>query len=232
MIEKNNSRINKVEINNKRLTYSKYILTWSAIIIALCFLYYIIRRWILITDATLTFFGSGGFLNRSNLLENETVVFTAEDGAGMFSNNNRVRKILTDDDGRAKTQFVLGKAAGERTIHISVDGGDGRGIKLLTIAKPTPPTKMIELEGNYQTGELGKRLPVPFTVAIRDRFDNPIPMFEVDFLLKKGSGRFQDTQNSHLTAHTNELGLAQVFFIVGNDRGAREIEVEAKATMS
>jgi biopolymer transport protein ExbB/TolQ len=163
-----------------------------------------------------------------NLLENETVIFTAENGAGMFSNNNRVQKILTDDEGRAKTQFTLGKTTGEKTIHISVDGSDNRGIKLLAIAKPTPPTKMIELKGNYQTGELGKRLPIPFTVAIRDRYDNPIPMYEVDFSMKKGTGRFQDTQNAHFTAHTNEDGLVQVYFIVGNDRGAREVEVEAK----
>ncbi len=163
-----------------------------------------------------------------NSLENETVVFTAENGAGIFSNNNRVQKILTDEEGRAKTQFSLGKTAGEKTIHILVDGSDNRGIKLLAIAKPTPPTKMIELKGNYQTGELGKRLPIPFTVAIRDKYENPIPMYEVDFSVKKGSGKFQDTQNAHFAVHTNEEGLAQVFFIVGNDRGAREVEVEAK----
>jgi len=166
--------------------------------------------------------------SKGNFLENETVVFSAENGAGVFSNNNRLQKILTDDEGRVKTQFTLGKTAGEKTIHISVDGSDGRGIKLLTIAKPTPPTKMIELKGNYQTGELGKRLPIPFTVAIHDKYDNPITMFELDFSLKKGSGRFQDTQNSHFTAHTNEDGLVQAYFIIGNDRGAREIEVEAK----
>ena len=163
-----------------------------------------------------------------NLLENETVVFTAENGAGMFLNNNRLQKILTDEEGRVKTQFTLGKTAGEKTIHISVDGSDSRGVKLLTIAKPTPPTKMIELKGNFQTGELGKRLSHPFTVAIRDKYDNPIPMFEVEFSLKKGSGRFQDSQNSHLLAHTNEDGLAQVYFIIGNERGAREVEAEAK----
>jgi len=163
-----------------------------------------------------------------NPLENETVVFTAENGAGMFSNNNRIQKILTDDEGRVQTQFTLGKKAGEKTIHISVDGSDNRGVKLLAIAKPTPPTKMIELKGNYQTGELGKRLPIPFTIAIQDKYDNPIPIYEIDFSLKRGSGKFQDSQNAHFTAHTNEDGLAEVYFIVGNERGAREIEVEAK----
>jgi len=163
-----------------------------------------------------------------NPLENETVIFTAENGAGMFSNNNRAQKILTDEEGQVQTQFRLGKTAGEKTIHISVDGSDSRGVKLLAIAKPTPPTKMIELKGNYQTGELGRRLPIPITIAIRDRFDNPIPMYQVDFSLTKGTGKFQDSQNAHFTAHTNEDGLAEVYFIVGNDRGAREIEVEAK----
>ena len=166
--------------------------------------------------------------SQANPLENETVVFTAEDGAGMFLNNNRVQKILTDDEGRAETRFTLGKTAGEKTIHISVEGSTSRGIKLLAIAKPTPPSKMIELDGNYQSGEMGKRLPLPFTIAIRDQYGNPIPMYEVDFTLKRGSGRFQDSQNSHFTTRTNENGLAEVYFIVGNDRGAREVEAEAK----
>ena len=163
-----------------------------------------------------------------NPLENETVVLTAEDGAGMFQNNSRIQKILTDEEGKVQTKFTLGRTAGEKTIHIAAEGGDNRGVKLLAIAKPTPPTKMIELTGNFQTGELGKRLPVPFTVAIRDRFDNPIPRYEIDFSLKRGSGRFQDSQNSHFKTFTNENGLAEVFFIIGNERGAREIEAEAK----
>lgn len=168
-------------------------------------------------------------LDRSgNLLENETVIFTAEEGAGTFSNHSRIHKILTDDEGRAQTQLLLGKTTGEKTIHISVDGAVDRGARLLVIAKPTPPTKLVELKGNYQTGQLGKRLLDPLTVAIRDKYDNPIPRYEVSFYLKKGSGKFQDSQNSEFTATTNEDGLVEVYFIMGNERGAREIEAEAK----
>ncbi len=161
-------------------------------------------------------------------LENETVVLTAEEGAGVFPNLSRTQKLLTNDEGRIQTQFTLGKMAGEKTIHISVEGASLRGVKLLAIAKPTPPAKLVELKGNYQTGELGKRLPLPLAVAVRDKFDNPIPRYEIDFFLKRGTGRFQDSPNAHYTTYTNEDGLAEVYFIVGNNRGAREIEVEAK----
>ncbi|MDZ7342074.1 MAG: MotA/TolQ/ExbB proton channel family protein [candidate division KSB1 bacterium] len=161
-------------------------------------------------------------------LENETVVLTAEEGAGVFPNMSRTQKLLTNDEGRIQTQFTLGKMAGEKTIQISVEGANLRGVKLLAIAKPTPPSKLVELKGNYQTGELGKRLPLPFAVAVRDKFDNPIARYEVDFSLKRGTGRFQDSPNAHYTTFTNEDGLAEVYFIVGNNRGAREIEVEAK----
>lgn len=161
-------------------------------------------------------------------MENETVVLTAEEGAGVFPNMSRSQKLLTNDEGRIQTQFTLGKTAGEKTIHISVEGTNLRGVKLLAIARPTPPSKLVELKGNYQTGELGKRLPLPFAVAVRDKFDNPIARYEVDFFLKRGTGRFQDSPNAHYTTYTNEDGLAEVYFIVGNNRGAREIEVEAK----
>lgn len=168
------------------------------------------------------------FDTNGNPLENETVIFTAESSAGAFSNNNRIHKILTNEEGRVQTQFTLGKTAGERTILISVEGSNIRGMKLLAIARPTPPSKLVELKGNYQTGELGKRLPIPFTIAVQDKYDNPITMYEVEFSLKKGTGRFQDSPNAHFTAHTNEDGLAEVYFIIGNNRGAREVEVEAK----
>ena len=161
-------------------------------------------------------------------LENETVIFTAENGAGVFPNKNRIQKILTDEDGCVKTQLLLGKIAGEKTIHISVEGSNNRGLKLLTVAKPTPPEKFIEIKGNYQTGEMGKRLAEPFVVAIKDKYDNPISRHEIIFQLNKGSGRFQDNQNSQYVTYTNEDGWAEVYCIMGSNRGAREIEVEAK----
>jgi hypothetical protein len=165
---------------------------------------------------------------RGNSLEGVTVVFAAEEGAGTFPNQSRLQKILTNDEGRAQTQFLFGKTSGEKTIQISVDGSDCRPVTLLMISKPTPAVKFIELRGNYQTGQLGRRLPEPFGVAVKDKYDNPIPRHEVTFHLRKGSGRFQDSQNSQLTTFTNEDGLVEVYFIVDNNRGAREIVAEAK----
>ncbi len=166
--------------------------------------------------------------NKGNPLEGVTVVFSTEEGAGTFPNQSRMQKILTNDEGRAQTQFMLGKRAGEKTIHISVEGGDCRPVTLLVIARPAPATKFVELRGNFQTGSLGRRLPEPFSVAIRDKYDNPIPKYEVSFHLKKGTGRFQDSQNSQFTTLTNEDGLVEVYFIIDNHRGAREIVAEAK----
>ncbi|HEX9972113.1 MAG TPA: MotA/TolQ/ExbB proton channel family protein [bacterium] len=166
--------------------------------------------------------------SKGNALENETVIFTSEEGSGVFSNNSRVQKILTDEEGLAQTTFTLGRTSGEKTVHVTVEGSNNRGVKLLAIAKPTPPTKLVELKGNYQTGELGKRLPLPFIVAIRDKFDNPIQRYEINFSLKKGTGRFQDSQNAHYTTYTNEDGLVEAYFIIGSNQGGREIEAEAK----
>lgn len=165
---------------------------------------------------------------KGNSLEGITVIFTTEEGGGTFPNNSRIQKILTNEEGRVQTQFLFGKSAGEKTIQISVDGSDCRPVTLLMISKPAPPTKFIELSGNYQTGQLGRRLQEPLCVAIRDKYDNPIPRHEVTFHLRKGTGRFQDSQNSQLTALTNEAGLVEVYFIVDNNRGAREIVAEAK----
>lgn len=166
--------------------------------------------------------------NKGNPIEGVTVVFATEEGAGTFPNQSRIQKILTDEEGKAQTQFLLGKKAGEKTVHISVEGGECRPVTLLLIARPAPAAKFVELRGNYQTGSLGRRLPEPFGVAIRDKYDNPIPKYEVSFHLRKGTGRFQDSQNSQITTLTNEDGLVEVYFIVDNNRGAREIVAEAK----
>ncbi len=166
--------------------------------------------------------------SQGNPLEGVTVVFTAEEGAGWFANQNRIQKILTNEEGRAQTHFLLGKKAGEKTIHISVEGGDCRPVVLLAIARPAPAIKFVELRGNYQIGSLGRRLPEPLAVAIRDKYDNPISKYEVNFHLRKGTGRFQDSQNTQLTTLTNEDGMVEVYFIFDNNRGAREIVAEAK----
>ena len=166
--------------------------------------------------------------SKGNPIENQSVIFSAEDGAGTFSNDSRIQKILTDEDGQAQVTFTLSKKAGEKTIQISLDGNNSYKKTLMAIAKPTPATKMVEVDGNYQTGELGKRLEKPFVFAIRDKYDNPIPRYEVNFSLVKGTGKFQDSQNAHLSTYTNENGIVEAFFIMGNNRGAREIEVEAK----
>ena len=165
---------------------------------------------------------------RGNPIENKTIIFSAEDGGGMFSNDSNIQKVLTDDEGRAQAKLTLGRTSGEKTIQVSLEGNTTPGINLLTIAKPTPPKKLIELGGNYQTGELGKRLNNPFVVAVKDNYDNPIPRHEVSFNLIKGTGKFQDSQNSTFSTVTNEKGLVEVYFVIGNNRGAQEIEVEAK----
>ncbi len=165
---------------------------------------------------------------KGKALEGITVVFATEEGGGTFPNHSRTQKILTNEEGRAQTQFLFGKAAGEKTIQISVEASDCRPVTLLMIAKPAPPTKFVELSGNYQTGQLGRRLPEPFGVAVKDKYDNPISRHEVSFHLRKGTGRFQDGQNSQLTTHTNEAGLVEAYFIMDNNRGAREIVAEAK----
>jgi hypothetical protein len=163
-----------------------------------------------------------------NPLEGVEVTFVADEGAGNFPNDSRIRKILTDEEGRAETSFFVGKKTGDKKISVSIEGSEVQPKSLLIMARHTPATKLIEIDGNYQTGEMGKRLDKPFVLAIRDKFDNPIPRYEVNFALVRGSGKFQDSQNAHLTAYTNESGLVEVYFIVGNERGARDIEIEAK----
>ncbi len=161
-------------------------------------------------------------------MEGIEVTFRTENGGGNFPNDSNIRKILTDEEGRAETGFTVGKKKGDKIITVSLDGSDLQPKSLLITAKAAPPAKLVEIDGNYQKGELGKRLDKPFVIAIRDKFDNPIPRYEVNFSLTRGTGKFQDSQNAHLTAYTNESGLAEVYFIMGNDRGARDIEVEAK----
>ena len=164
---------------------------------------------------------------KGNPIENKTIIFSADDG-GMFSNDSNVQKVLTDDDGRAQSKLTLGRDSGEKTIQVSLEGNSTPDITLLTIAKPTPPKKFLELSGNYQTGELGKRLNEPFVVAVKDNYDNPIARHEVTFNLLKGTGKFQDSQNSSYSTVTNEKGLVEVYFVIGNNRGSQEIEVETK----
>ena len=166
--------------------------------------------------------------NNGNPLEREKVLFSTETNNGIFGNNKREQIILTNDDGIVETSFTLGKIVGEKIITISLQDSDLRPVTLLCTAKATPAAILEALNGNHQIGQLGKKLPKPFAVVIRDKFENPIPRYEVVFNLKKGEGKFQGGVNGKYIAYTNEDGLAEVFFIIGNKPGAREIEIEAK----
>ncbi len=163
-----------------------------------------------------------------NPLQGEAVIFSAEDGAGLFQNDERSQRMLTDVEGKASTFLYLGQKVGEKTIRVSLENNGYKQAKILIDLKPSAPIKMIELKGNYQSGQVGQELPEPFQVGVFDKFDNPIPQYKVVFSLKKGTGVFQSNRDSRFETLTDEKGVAEARFIVGTNRGAQEIEAEAK----
>ncbi|MBK5113903.1 MAG: hypothetical protein KGD59_06620 [Candidatus Heimdallarchaeota archaeon] len=59
------------ELTNKLLRTAGLLLSIFAVLMVVTYFYLLIRRWLLITDAILEGYGSGGFLNRSELLTNK-----------------------------------------------------------------------------------------------------------------------------------------------------------------
>lgn len=68
------SRVMNGKEKKNTLNSAKTILSVFAYIMVVTYVYLIIRRWILITDASLEAYGSGGFINRSILLSNKDIL--------------------------------------------------------------------------------------------------------------------------------------------------------------
>ena len=172
-----------------------------------------------------------------NAVENATVTFRLTTGAGLLIPNNgqaeeNDTKVTetTDALGEAHVSLKAKTTAGNVTIQASL--AEGQSVEFQAKVNPGDPDTLSEFSGSGQTNTVGKQLPEPLVVIIRDKYANPVPDAPVSFaiiaagstpLSQRGSISVEETS-------TDEMGKAATFLTLGEKAGLENNIVEAYAT--
>jgi len=146
-----------------------------------------------------------------------SVVFRVTRGGGVFvdgSDGDRSMAVQTDENGLASVRFRLGgrAAAGAHRVSATATGFAGAADFSAT-AVAGPPSKLLVVAGDNQTGVVGARLPLPFVAYLVDVAGNPIAGSTVTFAVSAGDGSFEGEPT--VQSVTDADGRAQAVLQLG-----------------
>ena len=122
-----------------------------------------------------------------NLVEGALVSFSVLSGGGRVTNGLR----QTNSQGIATVgSWILGPAAGVNTLAARVEESGVDNNPVIFTATATPPTgaQMVATAGNNQSAPVGRLVPIPPTVAVRNAAGNGVPGVIVNFEVVSGGG--------------------------------------------
>lgn len=131
-------------------------------------------------------------LNSDNTpIAGEIVRFKAVSLGAKFSGSDSV-SVLTDTQGYAGAKPRLGNTAGDTIYVFEAHAKSASGSPVIFKASGTsgPPTKIVYISGNNQTGPAGRVLPAVIKVRLLDNLDNPVKNYDVQFNVTQGEGTF------------------------------------------
>ncbi len=161
-------------------------------------------------------------------LKNMTVTFETNGSLITFDNDDTVKRVDTDIDGRAKVQARLGKLVGKHTIVARVNGKVNLSESFEVESRPGAPEKVHVLSGHLQMAQAGVPLPEPLSLKLEDALGNPVPDHPVIFEVTYNNGRLE-RDKSRLEVQTDEEGIASVNFRLGETPGANIVRATSKA---
>ena len=111
--------------------------------------------------------------------------------------------VVTDADGLAAAERVLGAASGAQSARATVDGFTGSPVIFSHTAVPANPSQLVLVAGDDQTGPGGFALTDSLVVRLEDDNGNGIGNRSISWIVSSGSGSVSPT-----TVMTDPNGLA------------------------
>ena len=149
-------------------------------------------------------------INRNGIAD-VNVKFSITRGSGNLSDAN----VRTDADGYAETHLT---PTSTEFMRVEATAAGLNTTVRFTVNVRVAPTRLIQISGDNQTGELNRRLAQPFVVEVRDDLGDPVSGTVVHFEVTVGGGRL-----STATARNNTAGRAQSYLILGNTGGKHQV---------
>ena len=116
------------------------------------------------------------------------VTFSVVAGDGSVTGGARI----TDANGYATAgEWTIGPRVGRNVLLASADGLPM--VALTASAVTGSPGRVMHRSGDAQFATVGKPVPIPPSVIVRDEYGNPVPNTRVTFVSGKGSSRVEHT---------------------------------------
>ena len=152
---------------------------------------------------------------KKNPVSNVIVRWELISGTGSLS----ATQATTNDNGEASVRFTFGNDAGPRLVRAYSDGLKGSPVSFRLYGQAAAPKSMAIVDGNNQSGTVGKPLSRPIRVKVVDQFNNPVPNANVTFVITAGGGSFVEPQ----PVKTDERGIAKTTWILGPNPGQNRV---------
>jgi hypothetical protein len=132
-------------------------------------------------------------------VDRHPVTFTVSRGdgqiAGSTDDERRKLTVLTDANGEARAQFVLGGNAGVGNQRVTATSmGVLSGVTFTASATHGPITAVYTMMGDRQTGFAGQAVPWPLVVSVQDFAGNPAAGVAVQFQVQGGTSALVPAQ--------------------------------------
>ena len=126
--------------------------------------------------------------------------------------------VVTDADGLAAAERVLGPAAGPQTAQATVEGFTGSPVSFTHTAVPANPTVLVLVSGNNQTAPGGFEVAEDLVVRLEDPNGNGIGGRPITWVVPAGSGSVAPVSTT-----TNANGLASTRWTLPSAVGAHTV---------
>lgn len=160
---------------------------------------------------------------------NQQVTFTVAKSDGALTSTNQQGQTVTavtDQNGQASVQFMLGSrvGVGNNQVSVTAPGFVGQALFCETSTVGSPAKILVEM-GDAQTGLAGQALASPLVVEVFDAGGNPVAYVPVTYSVQQGGGNFNG--NATLQVSTDINGMASALLTLGQQEGTSNNVVSA-----
>ena len=131
--------------------------------------------------------------------------------------------VITNSDGQATANWVLGTAPGPQTVAARLVVGDAepQTEEFTAQAKAAAPDTLSSMSPTSQLGRRGRKAGTPPLVRVVDRFGNPVSDVPVAWQVTSGQGSV-----SAPITHTETDGTTTVEWTLGNRPGLQRLNAD------
>ncbi len=182
-----------------------------------------------------------------NPVKNASILFKVSMGGGKLIEENQLSGgttelvVKTDEYGEASVVFLLGQVAGRDNNIATASVMEYAGLPTIFFtasAEHDVPAIISKISGDEQVEKVAQPLPLPLTVVVKDQFDNPVPLANVQFSVIDGLGTLSMLGGNEqgqtyapvptIIQKTDEDGMALVKYFNGTMAGEKKQIVEVK----